>query len=140
MRLPAFLLACTLCLAAEKFAPDQVKILDAIDYGQTSAPVDCPAGPSYCALLFNGMGGDKIDVNVKSPDQKAFVALADGGLTELTRGTGHLSFALPSDNKEMQTYYIVFRDADSKAGKFTVQLTKVDKQSASTVMPRTAVR
>lgn len=127
MRLSAVLLICS-CgfpLGAEQFSPDSVKILGDIEYGQTSQPLDCPDTPRYCALLFNGHTGDKLDVMVKSAKGKAFVALADGTLTEITRGFNHLVFTLHDASPDLITYYIVFGDSEGKAAQFTVGLKKI---------------
>jgi hypothetical protein len=127
MRLSAVLLflTCGLSWSAEQFSPDAVNILGDIEYGQSSSPVDCPDKPKYCALLFNGHSGDKVDVTVKSAKGKAFVALADGSLKELTRGDGHLVFTLHDPSPDLITYYIVFSDPDGKPAQFTVNLKKV---------------
>ena len=122
MRNTIALLACSLCFAADQFSPADVTILGDIDYGQTSPTLDCPGQPKYCALVFNANGGDKVQVTVSGG--KALVALADGTLTELTRGTGKVVFSLPA-SQDPVTYYIVLRDEEGKPGKFTVDLRKL---------------
>jgi hypothetical protein len=129
MRRLVLLFVSTLCLLAESFSPAEVKILGDIDYGQTSAPLECGAKPSYCALVFNGRNGDQVDVTVKG-DRRALVSLADGSLKELIRGTDHVTYTLSHAEGELVTYYIVFRDVEGKAGRFTVELKKVEKRAA----------
>ena len=122
MRLLLAVLLCAVAFGATQFSPADVTILGDIDYGQTSPTLDCPGEPKYCALVFNANGGDKVQVTVSAG--KAVVALADGTLTELARGSGTLVFSLPA-SQEPVTYYIVMRDEGGKPGKFTVELKKL---------------
>jgi hypothetical protein len=125
MRLPLHLLiACALWLQADSFQPSDVAILGDIDYSQKSAELECAAKPPFCALVFNGRSGDKVEVTVTGGAGKPFVALADGTLQELARGTGSASATLPRVADDLATYYIVFQDPDGKPGRFTVQLRK----------------
>ena len=114
-------------LAGQNFKVDDVKVVGDLSYGQTSSPVECPGAPSYCAFVFNGQGDDRIEVDVSSVDGKAFVAIADGALAELTSGTSRLVFVLPRKGPDAETYYIVFRDRESKPRRFTVALKKLEK-------------
>ena len=118
------LLFCTLCLSAEQFSPADVMILGDIDYGQTSPALDCPAQPKYCALVFNAGGGDKVQVTVNGGGGKALIAIADGTLKELSRGSGKLVFTLPA-SPDPVTYYAIFREEGGKAAKLTVELKKL---------------
>jgi len=111
-------------LAAERFSPADVKILGDIDYGQTSATLECGETPKYCALVFNAMSGDRVEAQVKG-DGKVLVSIADGGLMELARSTGTATVTLPSAGPDPMTFYVVFRDSEGKAGKFTVVLKKL---------------
>ena len=83
-----------------------------------------PGEPKYCALVFNASGGDKVQVTVTGGTGKAYIALADGTLKELSSGSDKLVFALPA-SQEPVTYYAIFRDQGGKAGKFTVDLRKL---------------
>src|SRR5579883_1565773 len=112
-------------LWADSFPADQVQIVGDIDYGQTSPVTECASPKGYCALVFNGQGGDQLEITVKNSGRKAFIALTDGSLKELARGTDTLRFQLPKENEELQTYYIVFRDAEQQPGKFTIELKKL---------------
>ena len=129
MRALIILVACSLSLFGESFPPAEVKILGDIEYGQTSAPLDCAGQPRYCALVFNGHSGDRVEVDVKGGDGKAFVAFADGSLTELARGAAHLRVTLPGTGEDPITYYIVFSDSKHKPAQFTVSLKKVGQQT-----------
>jgi hypothetical protein len=121
------LLGCSICLSAGNFAPADVAILGDIDYGGKSRELSCEAKPPYCALLFNGTTGDRVEATVSGGDGKAFVAIADGSLKELVRGSGSVTATLPDVQDGLATYYILFRDPQGKAGRFTVELKK--KQS-----------
>ena len=114
-------------LAGQNFKVDDVKVVGDLNYGQTSAPVDCSGVPSYCAFVFNGQGDDRIEIDVNSAEGKAFVAIADGALVQLTSGTNRVLFSLPRKGPDAETYYIVFRDPDNKAQRFTVALKKLEK-------------
>jgi hypothetical protein len=121
------LFAAVAFLAGQNFKVEEVKVVGDLNYGQTSAPVECSGGPSYCAFVFNGQGNDRIEVDVSSVDGKAFVAIADGALAELTSGTNRVVFSLPRRGPDAETYYIVFRDSESKPRRFTVALKKLEK-------------
>jgi len=113
-------------LAAQDFKVDDVKVVGDLDYGQTSAPVECSGVPSYCAFVFNGQGDDRVEVDVSGAEGKAFVAIADGGLAKLASGTNRVVFSLPRRGPDAETYYIVFRDSENKPRRFMVALKKLD--------------
>ncbi|HYP13461.1 MAG TPA: hypothetical protein VEQ63_06030 [Bryobacteraceae bacterium] len=125
MRTGASLLSFCVLLMAESFSAGDVAILGDLDYEHTSEALECPAKQKFCSLLFNGLSGDRVQVVVRGGEDKPFVALADGSLTELARGSGEVSATLPEVADRLATYYIVFRDVNGKPGRFTVQLKKV---------------
>jgi hypothetical protein len=112
-------------LLAESIRPSDVEIAGDIEYGQTSAPIEYTAKPMYRALVFVGEGGDRVEVTVQTNGGKAFVAIADGSLKQLASGTDKLVFELPDRGPDAEAFYIVFREAEGKPGKFTVVLKKV---------------
>jgi hypothetical protein len=114
-------------LAGQDFKVEDVKVMGDLKYGQTSAPVECPGTPSFCAFVFNGQGDDRVEVDVSNGEGKAFVAIADGALAELTSGTDRVVFSLPRRGPDIETYYIVFRDRENKPGRFMVELKKLAK-------------
>ncbi len=118
-------------LFAAKLDPADVKIEGALDYGQSSDPIDYSGNPPFSAFVFSAKGGDKIEVNVKGSDRKATVAIADGGLNELTSGTTHIAFQVPDNGPDAEAYYIVFRDVEGKPAKLTVELKRVGQAPAS---------
>jgi hypothetical protein len=124
----AFLLAAG--LIAESFPPADVKVMGDLRYGQTSAAVECSNASPYYAFVFNGKGGERVDVVVKSDDRRAFVALADPGLNQIASGTGHVTVTLPNQGPDAEAYYIVFRDSESKDARFTVELKKLPPQTS----------
>jgi hypothetical protein len=125
------MLVCAACIAAASFQPSDVKIVGDLDYDHISAPVDCTDTPRYRALVFNGNSGDRIEVTVRGGNRKAVIAIADGSLTELAKGTTHVAFTLPNAGPDAQAYYIVIRDSDDKPAQFTVELKKVKKAMAA---------
>jgi hypothetical protein len=114
-------------LAGQNLKVEDVKVVGDLNYGQTSAPVECSGVPSYCAFVFNGQGDDRIEIDVSSAEGKAFVAIADGALAELITGTNRVVFSLPRRGPDRETYYIVFRDSESKPRRFIVALKKLEK-------------
>ena len=78
MKRCAALLAFSFCLCAESFSPTDVAILGDIEYGGKSPELACEAKPPYCALVFNGTTGDRVEATVAGGDDKPFVAIADG--------------------------------------------------------------
>ena len=113
-------------LAGQDFKADNVKIVGDLNYGQTSDAVECSSGDSYCAFVFNGQGNDRVEVTVKNLDGNAFVAIANGTLTQLTSGTNRLVFSLLKSGPDPEAYYIVFRSREKKAGHFTVELKRLE--------------
>jgi hypothetical protein len=125
MRLTAIVFVIATCWSAERFAPNEVRILGDIDYGQTSPALDCPGQPGYCALVFNAGGGDRVQASIKGGGENAFVAFADGTLAELARGSGELSVTLPRSEDPL-TYYVLFRSSDGKPATLAVELKKLE--------------
>lgn len=120
-RLYPILFALSVCAFSQTLSPEEVKVMGALNYGQTSTAVDYSGTPQYCAFVFNGNGDDKVEVTVKG-DRAAVVIIADGALKQLASDTTHLTFALPNRGPDAETYYILFRDTENKPGRFTVQL------------------
>ena len=121
------LLATVALLAGDTFKVEDVKVVGDLMYGQTSEPVECPGTPAYCAFVFNGQGDDRVEVSVSNGTGKAFVAIADGALAEIATGTNRVEFSLPRRGPDAETYYIVFRDPESKPQRFVVELKKLAK-------------
>jgi hypothetical protein len=117
-------------LIAKSFSPADVKVMGDLRYGQTSEAVDCSPSSPYYAFVFNGKGGERVDLVVKSPDRQAFVAFADPSLNEIARGTGHLTVTLPDRGPDPEAYYIVFRDSEGKSGRFTVELNQLPSEAS----------
>ena len=117
-------------LIAESFPPADVKIMGDLNYGQTSEAVECSPASPYYAFVFNGMSRDRVDVVVKSEDRQAFVAIGDPSLNQLTSGIGHVRVTLPNRGPDAEGYYIVFRDSEGKAARFTVELKKLPSSTS----------
>jgi hypothetical protein len=117
-------------LVAESFQPADVKVMGDLQYGQTSSAVECSSASPYYAFVFNGKGGERVDIVVRSQDRQAFVALADPTLNQITSGTTHVTFTLPDHGPDAEAYYIVFRDSESKDARFTVELKKLPPESS----------
>jgi len=117
-------------LIAESFPPADVKVMGDLRYGQTSNAVECSSASPYYAFVFNGKAGERVDVVVKSEDRRAFVAIGDPSLTQLASGIGHVTVTLPNRGPDAEAYYIVFRDSESKDGRFTVELKKLAPETS----------
>jgi len=98
-RISISMFATVALLAGQNFKVDDVKVVGDLVYGQTSGTVDCSGVPSYCAFVFNGQGDDRVEVEVSSAEGKAFVAIADGALAELTTGTNQWYFHCPEKTR-----------------------------------------
>jgi hypothetical protein len=108
------------------YLPSDVKVLGALDYGQTSDPINYSAGPHYRAFVFSGYGGERVEATVTGIDRKAFVAIADSSLIQIASGATHLSVRLPYRGPDIEVWYIVFRNFDDRAACFTVHVAKTD--------------
>lgn len=124
-RVSALFVIAISCAFSESFPPAEVKIAGDLDYGHTSAPVECAASPRYHALVFNAHSGDRVDVTVTAEGRHAEVAIADPSLNELASGTTHVTTTLPDRGPDVEAYYIVFRDSENKPARFTVHLKKL---------------
>jgi len=116
------------------FQPDTVKVLGALDYGKASASVDC--SKSYSAFVFEGYGGDRVEIRVTGDHGTPFIALADSAMREVTRGVSRLQIALPDHGPAIEAWYIIFRNSDG-AGQVTVEVNKTGEQSENG-QPQTA--
>jgi len=108
------------------YTPADVKILGALDYGQTSDSIEWSASPHFRAFVFSGYGGEKIEATVTGTDRKAFVAIADSTLVQIASGATHLSVRLPDRGPDIEVWYIVFRTIDNTPARFTVHVTKTE--------------
>lgn len=124
-RVSALLIIAMSCAFSESFPPAEVKIAGDLEYGHTSAPVECASSPRYHALVFNAHSGDRVDVTVSAEGRQAEVAIADPSLNEVARGANHVTAVLPDRGPDVEAYYIVFRDSENKPARFTVNLKKL---------------
>jgi len=108
-----------------QYAPDDVKILGDLDYGQTSGLAPYTANPRYRAFVFSGYGGETVEVTVKSADRKAFVAITDPSLSQIASGGSHLIVRLPYRGPDIEVWYIIFKDSNNRPARFTVQVKKM---------------
>ena len=121
----AFFLAGALCAFGDGFPPAEVRIAGDINYGDTSAPVECATTPRYHALVFAAHGGDTVEATVTSEGHRAEVSIADPSLNLVAKGDGSVTVVLPDHGPDPETYYIVFRERDGKAAQFVVTLKRV---------------
>jgi len=82
------------------------------------------------AFVFKGKGGERVDVVVRSEDRQAFVAVGDPSLNRIASGTGHVTVTLPNRGPDAEVFYVVFRDSESKNGRFTVELKKLPPENS----------
>jgi hypothetical protein len=105
------------------YAPESVKVLGTLDYGQTSRPVVYSKAPGYRAFVFTGDGNDQIEVTLTGAGRNTPVAVADSSLKVIGRGTGRLSLTLPYRGPDTEAYYIVFKDVNQPS-RLVVRLRK----------------
>jgi hypothetical protein len=108
------------------YAPADVKILGALDYGETSDSIEWSASPHFRAVVFSGYGGEKIEATVTGTDRKAFVAITDSTLVQIASGATHLSVRLPDRGPDIEVFYILFRTIDNTPARFTVHVMKTE--------------
>jgi hypothetical protein len=113
------------------YAPDDVKIVGVLNYGQKSEPVEYSHTPQYRAFVFEGRGNDRVEIVVTGAGQNAFVAVADPGLNVIASGTGHLSVSLPDHGPDTETFYVVFKDPTNRPSRMSVQLKKTGGAAVS---------
>ena len=111
------------------YQPDDVKILGDLNYGQSSGWVTCGASPRYHAFVFNGYGGDRVDITVQSKTSKPWVALADSSLNQVATGSSHLSLSLPNKGPDIEVWYILFREADNRPTPFSVRVKRLETET-----------
>jgi hypothetical protein len=107
------------------YRPETVKVVGTLDYGQSSASVNC--SDTYSAFVFEGYARDKVEIRVSGQGQP-FVALADSSLHEVTSGTSQLQASLPDHGPAIEAWYIIFRNPEG-SGDVTVQVSKIGNQS-----------
>lgn len=121
------------------YGADDVQILGALDYGETSKPAIYSAKPPYRAFVFSGYGCQVVDITLKGDAGKPFLALADSSLKEIAHATTHLNVRLPFRGPDIEVWYIIFKDSDDKPASFTVQVKKTEdipeKGSSPAVAP-----
>jgi hypothetical protein len=118
------------------YAPDDVKIVGVLSYGQKSGPVAYSGSPQYRAFVFDGQGNDRIEVTVTGAGQDVFVAIADPGLNMIASGTGHLSVSLPDQGPATEAFYVVFKDPMNRPTRMSVQLKKTGGAAVSSEATR----
>jgi len=114
------------------YVPSDVKVLGALDYGQTSDAVDYTASPPYWSFVFSGYGGERVEAAVMGTDRKAFVAITDSSLVQIASGATRLSVRLPDRGPDIEAWYIVFRTLDNGPARFTVKVTKTENAPPKT--------
>ncbi len=118
------------------YAPNDVKVVGVLSYGQKSAPVEYSGSPQYRAFVFDGQGNDRIEVRVTGATQDVFVAVADPGLNVIASGTGHLSVSLPDQGPATEAFYVVFKDRTNRPARMSVQLKKTGGATVSSEATR----
>jgi hypothetical protein len=115
---------------SEALSKGNIKVLGALQYGQTSNLVSYTSPPKYSAFSFSANAGDAVDIWVRSPDHSgdAVALLLDSKYKEIAyngnanRSTtdAHIVFTIPSGKGP--TFYIAFREHDRQPARFSVQL------------------
>jgi hypothetical protein len=112
------------------YAPNQMKIVGVLRYGQTSVPVQYSRSPQYRAFVFEGQGGDRVQITVTGANRQAFVAVADPSLNVIASGIGRLSVSLPDRGPDREGYYVVFKDQMNRPARMSVQVKKTGAEAS----------
>jgi len=118
---------------ADDFSHD-MKIVGTLEYGQTTGGIAYTNLPKYRALKFAGRKGDLIEVWVRSATGDAvawvlddqFKILAMNDDADGTTVNARIALTLPgnSNDPDITTYYVVFRDYSLASANFTVSLAR----------------
>jgi hypothetical protein len=106
------------------YSPADMKVLGTIDAGQTSKPAEFSSTPKYRAFVFEGNGHDRVEITVTGTNRKAYVALADSGLTPIASGLGRLAATLPYHGPDTEAFYILVKNLGSQPARLSVHLKK----------------
>lgn len=117
-------------LRAEDFSPADVKIAGALEYGETSEPIDYSQNPRYTALVFNGKPGDRIEVTVEPATPQTTIALADGALKKLATGNSRLNATLPGEGSDVEAFYLIVWEEKFRPTQFKLQLRRKGESSS----------
>jgi hypothetical protein len=80
--------------------------------------------PKYRAFVFEGNGHDRVEITVTGTNRKAYVALADSGLTPIASGLGRLAATLPYHGPDTEAFYILVKNLGSQPARLSVHLKK----------------
>lgn len=130
MRVLLVCLALANFLSADDFSPADVKIAGALDYEDTSEPIEYSQTPRYSALVFNGKPGDRIEAAVDPSTPQTTLALADGALKKIASGNGRLSATLPGEGSDPEAFYLIVWEEKYRPAKFRLQLHRKTDSSA----------
>ena len=107
------------------YRPTDVKILGALEYGETGASVLSLRDPRYHAFVFSGYGGDIVDVTVTGSGRTGLVVLADSTLNQLATGDTHIGITLPYRGPDIEVWYVLYQEAAPKPAHFSVHVKKL---------------
>lgn len=117
---------------SDGYRPSDVKVFGDLRYGQSSRPVLCTTRPRYAAFVFDGYGGDVVEVTVRGEERSAFVVLTDSTLIPIAGGRDRLVVSLPYRGPDIEVFYIVFRQPEAKPSRFTVLVRKLNSSPEKT--------
>jgi len=107
------------------FAGD-VKVLGILDYGRRSNGLDCSAKQRYCAFVFSGYGGDRVEIALQGENPRASFAVTDSTLIPIGTGSSRVTVALPYRGPDIEVYYIIF-PTSNRTAHLTAQVKKVGR-------------
>jgi hypothetical protein len=111
---------------AQVISSSAVKVVSAMQYGDTSTTVQYTDSPKYRAVSFQALAGDRIDAWVRSDDGDAVAWLLDSQFHVLARNdnasygesNSHIAHKVTTSGM----YYVSFREHDGAASTFKVFL------------------
>jgi hypothetical protein len=121
---------------SQAYSHNDIKVLGVLDDGQSSKLAEYSSTPKYRAFVFEGYGHDQVEVTVTGTNQKAYVALADAGLTPIASGLGRLAVTLPYHGPDKEAFYILVTNLTNQPARLSVHL----KKMAASPQPPDATR
>lgn len=113
-------------VSSVNYSPAQVKVLGAVEYGQTRTAASYVPGPRYRAFVFSGYGGDQVEIVFKGPARMPLV-LADSTLNQVATGVSRICVALPNKGPDIEVWYVL---TENSREQITLQVKKIGHLNA----------
>ena len=114
------------------FRNKKVSVVDRLNYGQTTQPLQYTGKPPYLAVHFQGDPGDRVDIKIDSVEGQAAAALTESNFKPIvsTFGSHVVAVLPPSAEPSPHEYFIIFQEERERPAAFTVTVQKVGSDPA----------